>query len=357
MVVWSVDVDAMVPQRSSVLVVCLAAALALSGCAGQQLDDTQEQRVAEQFEERLAELDGYHATVTTTATVDDRTVNTTADVWTRTDTGEMRQEVVAPAERAGDRIVSNGSVMWSYDAAANTATRIDVPEMGERNGMVPQVDRLVERYDIYSNGTVDIADTEAHKLTLVPEESTAESLSGTTTVWVDTETMFPVKMRMELGEMTSTIRYENLTLDPAFDEGTFEFDPPAGVTIEEAGISNVSEFDDRAALADATDRSLPDRSLPGGFTFEEGMVTDRNGTTNVALQYQNGSGQLTVSLSNAETGPTTDGETISLGDRDGRYADVGPVGRVSWTCETTSYSAVGQLEKQTLREIAVAIGC
>ena len=346
----------MSPNRSSILVVCLVAALALSGCAGQQLTDEQEQQVVEQFEDRMSEIDGYHAVVTTSATFNNQTFETKSEVWARTDTGEMRQEILEPEDRAGSRTVSNGSVMWTYNAAKNTATRVEVPEMGNTN-MVPQVSSLVERYDIYSNGTVDLNGTETHKLTLVPNESAGPSLSGSITMWVDTERLFPVQMSMDFAEMTSTVRYRNLTLNPEFEPGTFEFDPPADVEIRTPSTPDVSQFDAYEALTEATEYAVPDPALPDGFEFQRGSLVDGNRTTVVSLEYTDGNRTLTVTATDSRGSTPSGGESVAVGDRTGTYTEFGSRASVTWNCRATTYSAHGDLTKETLVDIATAIDC
>ncbi|MFC7133385.1 MULTISPECIES: LolA family protein [Salinibaculum] len=351
----SEDRSAMVPNRSSVLVVCLAAALALSGCAGQQLTDDQEQRVAEKFEERLSEIDGYHATVTVSSTFDNRSFEMTTEVWARTGTGEMRQEVLAPPDRAGSKTVSNGSVMWTYNAAENTATRIEVPDVGTTN-TVPRVERLVENFDIYSNGTVDLNGTETHKLTLVPNESAGPALSGTITMWVDTEKLFPVKMSMAFGEATSTVRYRNLTLDPDFEDGTFEFDLPEDAEVRTPSTPNVSEFQSYDRLADAVDRPIPGRELADRFAFERGSVVDGS-TSIVSLEYADRDRTVTMQVTAAGERNPSDGENVSVGDRTAQYSEFGQMASLTWTCEDTAYTLLGQFEQETLVDIAADIEC
>ena len=348
--------SAMSPKRSSLLVVCLVAVVALGGCAGQQLDEQQEEQIVERFEERMESVDGYSATVSTSATFNNQSVRTTSKVWARTGTGAFRQEIVAPESRAGSRTVSNGTVLWTYNAEANTATRVDVPETNSST-LLPQVGRLAERYDIYANGTVDLNGTEAYKLTLVPNASAELSMSGTLTMWVDTETLFPRKLSMDFAELSSTVRYSNVTLNPEFEPGTFEFTPPEGVEIREPSMPDVTEFDSYEALRSATSADVPPAELPGDFAFEQGSVIDMNGTGTVSVRYTNGTTSVTVAVSQRGGSTSDTGEPVTIGDRRGTYAEFGNRASLSWECGDTTYTAHGALDKATLVDIATAIEC
>ncbi len=343
-------------NRSSILVVCLAAALVLRAWATQQLTQQQEEQVVEEFESKMSEIDGYQATMVVTTEINNQTTEMRADVWARTSTNEMRQEILAPSDRAGSRVVSNGSMMWMYNAKRDRATRMEVPDTGNAN-MVPQVSRLVEKYDIYSNGTVDLNGTETHKLTLVPNESAETPLSGTITMWVDSERMFPLKMKMDFAEISSTVRYQNLTLNPEFEPGTFEFEPPEGVEVTEPSMPDISEFDSYERLANATSQTLPADELSEDFTFQSGMAIDSNRSSSVSLEYSNGTTNLSVRVLDKPQGDMPQsGETVSLGDRNGTFVEFGEP-MLIWTCNDSRYTLQGPVEKSTLTTIAADIDC
>jgi negative regulator of sigma E activity len=175
------------------------------------------------------------------------------------------------------------------------------------------------------------------------------------TMWVDTERLFPLKLSMEFGGTTSTIRYENLTLNPDYPADAFAFDPPANATVREPQTPNVSEFESHAALADATDRPLPEASLPRGFTFERGSVVDGNSTV-VSLTYTDGDRQLSVVVTDTRA-RESDGETVTVGDRTGTYREFGDRGSLAWTCGDTRYAVLGPVERETLVDVGAAIDC
>ncbi len=344
--------DTMPLQRSSILTVCLVAALVLSGCAGTELSDEQEQDVVERFEKNLSEVDGYHATMKTTVTVDNESVSTTAEVWARPGTGEMRQEIIEPAERAGNLTVSNGSVMWSYNPAEGTATRFDIPNMSADSGLAANLGTLVERSDLVYNGTETLDGTETHKLTLLLNESAETAVETTTTVWLDTDRLFPVKMHSEFdGEVETTVRFTDVELNPGLSDDRFEFDSPEGTEIREQEVPNSTQYDTRTALVDDIDRSLPAPALPDGYTFEQAFVTERDGGESVTMTYANDTEQVTISIAPATDIETTEGESVTVAGTTGQYQQIADVGMVVWTSDDTRYAVTGPFKKETLVDI------
>lgn len=341
------------------LAVCLAAALVLAGCAGQDLSESQEKQVADRFEEKMSEIDGYHATMTTTVEYDNETHTTEAEVWARPGTGEMRQKVISPAESAGHVTVSNGSVMWSYDPDEERATRVDVPNASSGSSLVGRLGELTETHDIISNGTVTLDGTETYKLTLVPNESESDVTAAdvTKTFWLDKEELFPVKIQTELGEdTTTTIRFTDLELNPGLSDERFEFEPPEGVEVDEPDIPDIEEYESESALTEAADGAVPDPDVPPEYSFEQATRYETDEGENLALVYTNGSEQLSISA-NPYTGQSTEGETVQLGDRTGTYDSIEDIGMVTWTCDDTSYSVVGSLDKEALVDVAASIDC
>lgn len=352
----------MVPDRQTMLTLGLVAALAVSGCLSTgPLSDQEEQRVAEKFEDHFEDIDGYTATVhmEMDGEFDNTTmdVETTSRVWQRPGTGEMRQEVRAPAEQAGDVTVTNDSASIHYDASENNYTKTDLSGIGDgMNDLTSQLHRLLENYDVVYEGTETLDGRETHRVTLEPTE-TSEALGDYEMgMWVDSDTWFPVKQQMggdELGVET-TVRYENVTLDPGIPDEKFEFDPPADATERETGFDT---YDSRSELADATNVTLPEPDLPEGYAFDNGVVSEYNSTTSVTLQYDGGEESLTVSVDSTPDDPREDGESVDLGNRTGRYSETNGVASLWWTCEETSYSVFGQLGKETVVDVGSSIEC
>lgn len=348
----------MVPERRTLLTVGLVAALMLSGCLGTgPLSDEEEQRVADEFEERFEEIDGFTATIHSEMDGSNVSYESTAKVWQRPNTGEMRQETVAPDERAGDVTVTNGSASINYDESENTYTTFDLSDVtGSSNDLGTQLRNLLDRFEVHYNGTATVDDESTHKVTLVPENTSESASDYRMTMWLDDENYFPVKQEMTSDEfdVATTTRYENVSINPGIADEKFEFEPPEGATEEETGIDT---YDSREALAEGTNVTLPEPNLPEGYSFDSGSVSTFNGSTSVTLQYADGETPLSLSVRDATREPSEGDETVDLGNATGQYSSVDSYGFLHWSCGDETYSVAGEVEKETLTDVGASIEC
>jgi outer membrane lipoprotein-sorting protein len=360
----------MSPKTSALPAVGLAALLVLAGCAGfaGQLDDGQQQQVADQLADRLQDLDSFEATVTTEVETDDRSVVSKTDLAVDLTTGEYRMEILAPNRSAGDLTVYNGSAMVSYDQSENTYRSFDVemdgPAMG--SNISAQFDQLVEQTDIIYNGTATVNGQETHKATLVPTNESNDFVESVT-LWVETDRMIPVKMEMEssaMANLTTTVTFSDVELNPEFEDGAFEFEPPADATYEDNVVeTDAQEYEDRDELASAVDLDVPSAELPEGLIFQDATVFENKDgePRSVMVDYSDGEREVTVSLSKAQDGMQASlegGESVTVDGHDATYRSVGEsTGNVVWTCNGTEYIVFGNLEKSTLLSVADGIGC
>lgn len=349
----------MVPNRKALLTLGLVTAMVLSGCLGTgPLSEQQEERVADEFEDRFAAIDGFTATIHTEATGENVSFESSAQVWQRPSSGEMRQEVLAPAEQAGDVTVTNESTSIYYDASENTYRKMDIAGVGGAGStdLGTQLRNLLDRFDVVYDGTTTIDGQETYKVTLEPSNETEALGQYQMEMWLDTEEYFPVQQRMESEELgfESTVRYENVSINPGIPDERFTFEPPADATEAETGFET---YQSREALADATNVTLPEPALPDGYEFQAGTVSDFGGNRSVTLRYVDGDTSLTLSIETAGDDPSEGDETVDVGDRTGQYSEMSDVGHLAWTCEDTAYSVTGGENKETLTDVAASVGC
>lgn len=351
--------DDMVPDRRTLLAVCLAAALALSGCTSAgPLQEGGEDEIVAEFENRFGEIDGVTATIHSENRFENQTHEFSAEIWFRPDTGEMRQEVLAPDEQAGDVIVTNGSTSVYYDASENEYTRTELGSAGEVD-VGSQLSNFLEAHDVIYNGTDTVDGQETHEVTLVPAEPDETPGAQRITMWLDTEELFPVRMETvnEEYDMRNTVRFENVSVDPGIPDERFTFDPPADAELREVETPDVSEYDSREELADATDRPLPAPGLPDGFEFEQGTVIESDEYASTTIQYGDGDDTLTVSLSTGSDVAPNGDETVQVGNRTAHYAEYGEFRSVSWACEDVLYGIHSEVDRSTLLDVASSIEC
>lgn len=346
--------------RPSTLTVLVAAAVLLSGCSAAigPLSDDAEREVVEQVSERMDDIDGYSAIQEIHIATGETNTTVRAKTWSRPDTGQSRTEILAPADQAGDVTVTGNDSIWAYDSSENTATRMNV-SLNTSSQLLTgeQLQELVERYDIAYEGTTRLDDVEAHKLTLSANESATSSAlsSAEMTMWVHAEKAFPMKIEAVVGDdIHTTVRYENLSINPGLSDDRFEFEPPEGVSIETPSFESET-YDSRAELIGSVEMTVPDAAVPDGYDFEQASVAEERSVTQ---QYSNGSASLSIQSVEGDTsvGPS-DAESITVGNTEGYYRSYGDRSVIRWSCDDTSYSILGKISKSQLQSVAESIDC
>jgi len=360
----------MSPEQISLPALAVAAMLVLAGCSTTSgpLNEQEQTRVADKLADRLQNIDRVEATVAVDSTLGERSFNSTTHIRANLETGEYRSRVIAPEERAGDVSVFNGSTMVVYDASENTVrkTHLESSSAGMRASLDQAFDRVVEETDIIVNGTERVNGRETHKVTLVPV-SNASAAAESLTLWVDADRLLPVKMQTTMStskETTMTVTFSDVTINPEFAAGTFEFDAPSDATVETPSESavDVERYTTHSGLTAGTEVRVPPAEL-GAFSFESGHVVSNGETpasTTVGLTYANERDSVSVRvtpLGNISGVAYEDAAEVTIAGHTGQYREIGSTGNLMWTCDGTQYLVHGQVEKATLVSVARSIGC
>jgi outer membrane lipoprotein carrier protein len=141
------------------------------------------------------------------------------------------------SDPAGDVVLSDGQYFWVYYPSVNAQQVMRAPAAaGGETGVNLQaqfVGNPVERFQYELHGTEAAAGRPARVLTLVPRQR-AEYRS--LKVWIDVRD--GLVRRFELTEHNGNVRrFEllNLQVNPTIAESVFQFSPPAGARIIDAG--------------------------------------------------------------------------------------------------------------------------
>jgi outer membrane lipoprotein-sorting protein len=389
--------------RSPVVVLALVALLVTSGCtAVPQLDGGggPDLPTGEAAADGYRSFDTVEATVTTV--VDDANTTTTRQHVVRDPSaGLFWQETLAPEERAGDLVVSNRSVTWSYDASANEATRIDSSEFDAAADAYPDyLWRLFEalrgdgddpsavgvsplpvvpstpaptpdgesfrQFVVEYNGTTTVDGRTAHVVHMEASDPGEEFAVLNQTLYLDAEYFYPLEQRSSYrfrGNVTTyTVTHSDVTFDPDVDPGRFRFDPPAGTNVSETTLPDSDVYDSRAALRANTSLEVPDPEVPAGFslTGARRTVSSSMNYTSVALTYENATGVLSVTTRNTTDVFTGlgDNETVDIDGRSATYREFGATRTVQWTCEGAYYAVSSNaLSRSALLDVARSVTC
>jgi outer membrane lipoprotein carrier protein len=141
------------------------------------------------------------------------------------------------SDPAGDVVLSDGQYFWVYYPSVNAQQVMRSPAAaGGETGVNLQaqfVGNPVERFRYDLHGTEAVAGRAARVLTLVPRQR-AEYRS--LKVWIDTRD--GLVRRFELTEHNGNVRrfeLQNLQTNPTISEAVFQFSPPPGARIIDAG--------------------------------------------------------------------------------------------------------------------------
>ncbi|MFC4542191.1 hypothetical protein ACFO5R_09645 [Halosolutus amylolyticus] len=372
-------------------VVVTALALVLAGCTMPVGDDREPDgtELIESAIDERATVDGLQGVRTTTVNASNGTVSTTVRVWERPPM-EHRSEVLEASgpEAPGDLIVSNGSETWTYDAEDDTAMRYEGPVEGPESGAT-DADELLEGYDVAYQGTETIGQWETHVVELNATDerpiersiglqvgdteyvlplSYGENATGERTItrerwWIDRETSFPVKQRIELDgpgsePTTITVEYDELKLDADPADDRFAFEPPANATVAEpANLTTVESPADAAASASV---SVPDPRVPA--EYERRDVTVEDDGSAVALFYEHEDDpQKTIYVETAteELDVLEYGEVVAeaVGPIDATHIEFPTMSTLVWTCGGQYYDVSAPLGVDALLAIATSIDC
>jgi outer membrane lipoprotein-sorting protein len=378
-------------QRWLIAAGLLGVSVVLAGCGalspGEGLPESE--AIAETYDS----LDTYNATYTSEFMDENGTRTVTGRVVIDTDTGHQYQ-VIRPTDRPGRQLlVSNGSVVWTYNESRNRVVRREAVE-GQLDSQRRQIRQLVNR--IHADG-----DDPVSTLPLVPaapgrvsagndiEVETTASYEGTETIAGRDAYVISVESTNETGtvgnwtyyldaewfvvlgtetnvsvdgeRVRSSFRIQNITFNSDPPPGRFEFTPPANATVVEGygiGLDRES-YDSRTALAAAVNFSVPDPDTPPGFVLTRATHVTFNDTQQATLQYASDITTLAVTKQTTTFNESTerDGESVTVGAQTGRYTEGPRQNTLQWNCNGNGYFVAGPLSREELVAIASSIAC
>jgi len=358
----------------------------------------------ENVADRYAELDGVIGTMHQVTTRGNETNVSVRLIRARPGTPLRYVRTLNGTTDVGDVFASNRSLAWRYDSDENTATRMNssfagtrdrgeyverlfarldrtdvtpAPEGTETPGIAP-VPRVPggaagvaangTRFDVSYEGRATVAGREAYVLRVGTDDENESATDLTRTLWIDTEWYFILGHRIEGtldGEQFHTnVTFSNVTFNPDFDPGAFDYEPPADATIERSGTPQVQSYESVAALQADTEMIVPNPDLPRDFAFSAGRYLTLNRSRIVSLRYGNATSTVTVSKANRsfdaiiDDANASEGEPVQVGDRNATYQSFDISTVVRWECDGRGYSVRGRaIPRDLLLDIAESVEC
>jgi outer membrane lipoprotein-sorting protein len=313
-------------------------------------------------------------------------------VWAKT---------LAPPGRAGNLEVSNGSVIWEYNASRNRVLVQKYEGVNRTNLVDRKLEYIFNRLNESSETDADAPSVGVSPLPVVPagggggnlslanvslEYGGIEPVAGrrahvvriqanetrtglrNQTVWFDTETFYQLRAETVFVDDGNVTRITQRVTDVAFNEDVsderFQFEPPGNASVERAGSIELQTYSTREALAANVSMSLPDPDLTGTFTFTEGRhIVRRSGGNTVTLASQIYTRQVnslvvikstdTTEFANLTTNDSV--QALTVGDREGYFLD--RPRSIVWTCGDHLYQIAGQFQRERLVRIGESMVC
>lgn len=362
-------------SRPAVLAVLLAAALILSSGAGiafaetpsttdvQTTEQADEDDVIDSFVERLSTLETVEFTRTTESEFGNETSRRTIHVAADLENVRKRSETVNTTVGSNTTTVMNESTIRTYDPNENTVTEYEIS--GEQ-ALLPTLDALANEslvsYELAGMDTVDGNDT--YVLEATPQLQSETDAEMSLTVFVDTETYFPVRIESErTGETytySSTVTHSNVTLNEEIPDSTFELDVPANASEPSEYVGpDVSSYESYDNLSTQATLSLPAEELTAAFSFQEGTIVEGEDYYSVSLRYTDGEETISV---NTRADPFNESryeesdryEAVEIGETTGYRYESDEFTSLHWADEQ-AYSLYGEIENGTAMDIAESI--
>lgn len=392
------------PNRRVLLAVgFVLAATALAGCgllgSGAGEPDVPS---GEEAAEGYASIESISATLEQTTEGPNETSTVVQEILARPQQNDVRVETLEPDHRSGNLRVSNGSVIWDYNATSEDVVHQEYsgpPRLhvfderlryifarlsGNESASAPGADLDVspapavpsgdgsgvsvslENASLSYEGIESVGDHRAHVVEIGANGSATRL--RTQTLWLHTETFYPIRSRTVIEADAGRRVIEQRTREVSFDEPIpderFRFEVPENATVRNVGSIDLTVYSTRAALDRNVSMTLPSPLLPPNFDLVQAhhVRQQRNGTgySAVELLYTRGVATTYVVKQQPvrDLGNLTEGEDVEhvrIGDDRGVYVASGP--DVFWSCGGSQYRVGGGLARNDLLEVARSMAC
>lgn len=310
----------------------------------------------------------------------------------------------------GDVFLENESASFRYDSEANVVERRLRTEVRTVDHTLQDLETLRSEYELTYRGTEELNATTAHVVEAEPVtdagvenaiqlavgdaeyELTASAAtepgsdprervdSIDRTLWIDTETGYPVKERTNVERANDDEpdavfehEYERLDLEEPVEDETFTLDPPADAEIIDRGPERVARYDSRLEAVTAEDLPvpLPEPSVPDEYELTVVVVSEDHGETTVTQWFTNRSLADSSPEIDHQAGPSlyversTTGYALTLDDWDEttvRGAD-GYSGErrgllfLGWECDDGSIEVGHATDREIVNETSETVAC
>jgi len=358
-------------------VVGLALLVVSAGClsSGSKSDMTA-QKIGQQASHKYQTVTSYQGTMTVTTNAGGQQTTITQRIWAKPHQNELRTRTLAPPSKAGNLDVTNGTLVWTYNATTKTArkTRLQyVHRTAAGQNYAALFSNLSKQYNVTYHGKSSIAGHTTYEVTLRPKTHTQVTKSlDHETIWLDTQYWFPVKTHtvfsIQNRTATTTTTYTNLTFNENISASRFTLHPPKGATVQtqnqtqQTTHSKIVQYQSISAAESNISFAISRPSwVPKGYELNQVIVARKQNTTATILSYQNSStGQISVKQSPIPTANQQGaggGTAVTVDGHDGRYTSFGSASSLTWQCGNSRYRITGTIHRRTIQKLGNSTAC
>jgi outer membrane lipoprotein-sorting protein len=271
----------------------------------------------------------------------------------------VRREIVDRLGLPLVTIVSDGETEWVYDRLRAVAWKGE-PADPDLKLLDPDVelDLLMTNYEVRSAGSSRVAGRVCRALEIWTHPEPGSESRRQRRLCVDAGSGIVLERVTydALGREASAVRFLRVEIGVALPARTFEFRPPAGVSVRANRLRpDYMELEEAATATDLSPR--PPAWVPTGFVFESVNLLAYRGTTVLHYRYSDGVDALSVFQAPRGTRLKFPGEApraMTLEDAEGRLALWSGGKTLTWSAGDR-FVVVGRLSIESLRRIADSV--
>ncbi|WP_222919572.1 hypothetical protein [Natrinema sp. SYSU A 869] len=342
---------------------------------------------AAELEAQVDDADPPSAATATVVSERGDTVAYTEEMWLRDD-GATNTETTDGRFRN----VNDGEWAWFYDVGADRVTVIDANRTPDSHfaylydtqrtyfdelDVAAIEEATIDGRDTYhvtfepprdetvdTDITVLVGDTEfVIPLETSEADESAEPVADRIDVWIDQETLFPIKQELEGEGIDRTWTYTDLSFGDDIDDERFTFEPPEDAVVAQNVHPYGRSVDSIAAAESETNLTVTEPThLPAGLERDSIEVSPSlaGDTMTATLRYvADDRRTLLVSTTTTTRLPDGAGESVTVGGRSVTKVESQFGTQLAWTCgeQVVSIFASAEFDLETAFAVAESIEC
>jgi len=297
----------------------------------------------------------YTGTLTSVDYTSDRAESTVVNI-DHLAPSQWRIWYVAPADAYGRLIISNETVTYQYEPSANKVYANDWSSNEVALGDALDATRIEKNYTVDVGAATSVAGRTAHNLMMTSKHS------GTLVerLWVDDQTS--LILRREIyhtdGTIASKSSFDNVRAVKSLPKDLFDLSIPAGMTLVPGATYSTKAASAATAAAALSFKVVRPKFLPDGFVLSHESVGVNDSVQTLQLVYDDGLRDFSLFENATGRLPKFDNgspHATSVGDNDGKYAEVGSETILSWNSNGLNLTLVGDLSVKELSAIGASL--